>query len=551
MDLDSLITVAAIFVAVYAVIPRIRRLEISLRLGMFGWLFLFASIALIVFLQFYETFRALGVAPEWNLSRWALTPSKLSFLVCLTVFIVLSLYLYLGVKRLSRSNVYHFKEYVFELSREKKYHELFTLIETNVKTLTRIYHSKYPLSRLKKKLDAFASAEVDLQSVLSRFNSRDLEDDSVSSSPTTGNQKLARLLSSVLPSYAESSEAAKEIVHEIIMNKATVASISEMRPYFALRLIKENFEENGEFVDLYLRDLIENKNSILYLELLNNQNLSNRCNYLLPPSNKLIHFLFSDCNIAKQHSVYRPVGEFVISHLDKLYIQSYADPYNEPMGEFSKEGKWDSELFIGVRFFDIMVSKALYQDIKWHMWLYYYSYFANRIIRNLSPNEKLVDHFSEWPTRYHYIIYEMVSNLCNWIESVDHIPLKQENVRLESTSHAIEDGNIPKSSMLALSQIVKDILLSDKFSFKFKLYIMDMVYRVYFYLRVFEASKPYAEALRNCLRNADSKVGRDSSTYSKLLFDTFLKFDAFKYGAELQQEMHRILEDDCLHSKKL
>lgn len=549
MDLNSLVIVAALFVAVYAVIPRVRRLEITIRIGRLGWFIVVVSALMVLYLQYHKTLELLDFVPKLTLEQWSLSSSKASFIVFLIGS--LALYLRLKVQKLSRSNIIQFKEYVFELSREQKYHELFSLVESNINKLARIYHANYLLSKFKKRLESYSKPKSDLHAVLNQLTEQDLLQKRRSKPATTANQQLAALLSSMLPSYEKHSEAAKEVVHELLSNKRTVHSITEMRPYFAIRLINENFEENNEFVDLFFQHLMENKNSLLYRELRNNQNLSNRCNYLLPPRNKLIHFLFSECRIAREHAVYKPVGECVISYLDRLYIQKYADPYNDPMGDYHEEGRWKSELFIGVRFFDVMVSSALYQNIKWNMWLYYYTYFVDRIIRNLSPNEKLVDEHSKWPTKYHYVISEIVSVLCNWIESVDHISIKQDNVALESMSPINEEGNIPKSSMLALAQIIRDVLLCDKLSFSFKVYIMDMVYRVYFYLRMFDATRLYATALMNCLRTADSKIGKDSSNYSKLLFDTFLKFESFKYGAELQKELHGILEDDFLHSRKL
>lgn len=548
MNLDSLITVAGLFLAVYAVIPRVRRLEISLRFGKLGWLILFASLFLILFLQFYDTFRILGIGPDIDFDQWGMTPNKASFIVFLISSMVLVLYL--RMKKLSRSNLFKFRDYIFELSRENRYQELFSLIERNIEQLAKIYKDNFFLSKLKKRLDLYSEPKSDLHSFMERFNEGNEYSSKKNKAQLTSNQSLARMLSSILPSYDKDKEASKDIVHEVLMNGSTVLAMTETRPYFALQLMNQHFEENSEFIDAYLKALMSNQNSVLYHEILNNQNMSNRCNYLLPQKNRLLHFLFSDCSVAKDFVVYRPVGEYVVSYLDKLYIQSYADPYNEPMGDFFKSGKWNSELFLGVRFLDIMISSALYQNIKTNMWLDYFPYFSNRIIRNLSPNDKLVDSSSEWPTKYHYIIYEMVSCLCNWIESVDHISLDQDNIILESILPVNENGNIPKSSMIALSQIVRDLLLSEKFTFKYKAYIMDLVYRIYFYLRMFENTKPYSDALMNCLRKADSKVGKDSSNYSKMLYETFLKFDSFKYGVELQQELDRILEDDCSQSKK-
>ena len=164
MNLDSLITVAGLFVAVYAIIPRVRRLEISLRFGRLGWLILFVALASILYLQFYQTFRSLGLTPGYNLSRWSITTSHASFIILLMMS--LGLYAYLRVKKISKSNVVKFREYVFELSREKKYSELFSLIEGNIAQLARIYNGNYPLSRLQNYLKSQSAEYPGLQGCL-------------------------------------------------------------------------------------------------------------------------------------------------------------------------------------------------------------------------------------------------------------------------------------------------------------------------------------------------------------------------------------------------
>ena len=179
------------------------------------------------------------------------------------------------------------------------------------------------------------------------------------------------------------------------------------------------------------------------------------------------------------------------------------------------------------------------------MWLYYFPHFVERILRNLAPNEKLVDPHTEWPTKYHYALYEITSCLCKWIEAVDHIPLEQDNVLLESTSANHENGNIPKSSMLALGQIVKQILVSDVVADRFKKYITDMVYRRYFELRKVDATKSYADALINCIRCGGFSMGKTSPDYAQYLLDAFNDFDRIPYEIDLSDELRKILQDDA------
>lgn len=547
MNLDSLITVAGLFVAVYAIIPRVRRLEISLRFGKVGWAILLISVVSILYLQFYQTFRTLGLTPGLNLSRWSVTPSNASFLVILLMS--LALYVYLRIRRLSRSNVFKFREYVFELSREKKYFELFSLIEGNINQVSRLYNGSYALSKLQAYFKRHSRDYRDIQSLIHEL----------SGSPKKSESKVRDLIhkfrrfsckffSRILPTYEREKEAATEIVHEILINRNTVKAISEIRPYFALKIFSYEFYENNEFVDTYLRYLAEDTKSVLYHEVRNNQNLAYRDSYALPKRNRLLNFLFEDCKVAERYGVYKPIGEFVIAHLDELYSSPSPDPYNEPMGDFFEEGQWDSKLLVGIRFFDIMVTSALYQNIQWHMWLYYFTHFVERILRNLDPNEKLVDYYAEWPTKYHYAIYEITSCLCRWASAVDHLPLDQDNVVLETTSAQHENGNIPKSSMLALGQVVKQILVTDALSDRFKKYIMDIVFRRYFELRKAAATKPYADALMNSIECGGFSMGALPYEYAQYLLDLFEEFDRIPYEIDLSDELRQRLQENVNRS---
>lgn len=548
MNLDSLITVAGLFVAVYAIIPRVRRLEISLRFGKLGWAILCASLLSILYMQFYQTFRTLGLTPGLNLSRWSITTSNASFIILLLM--TLGLYAYIRVKRISRSNVVKFREYVFELSREKKYSELFSLIEGNLIQVARIYSGRYRLSRLQAYFESRSRDYSDLQSLID-----ELSDSHQQTKPHFGDRinkirrKVLKTFSNMLPTYDREKEVAKEIMHEVLINRNTVKAIAEIRPYFALQILSTEFYENNEFIDTYLRYLAEDTKSVLYHEIRNNQNLAHRYSYALPNKNRLLNHLFADCKVAEKYGVYKPTGEFVVAHLDHLYSRSLPDPYNEPMGDFHEEGRWDSELLVGIRFFDIMITSALYQNIQWHMWLYYFPHFVERIIRNLDPNDKLVDPSDEWPTKYHYALYEITSCLCKWIAAVDHIPLDQENVVLETTSANHENGNIPKSSMLALGQIVKQILVSNAVSDRFKKYIADMVFRRYFELRKVAATRSYAEALMNSIQCGGFSMGKTSPEYAQYLLNAFEKFDRIPYEIDHSNELKRILKENADQAK--
>lgn len=541
MNLDSLITVAGLFVAVLAIIPRVRRLEISIRFGMFGWLIVLVSFVSVIYLQFYQTFRTLGFTPNLNLARWSITTSNASFLVLL--FMCLILYSYLKIKSLSRSNVIKFRELVLELSREARYSELLLLVERHLHQIERLYSANFLGSRLRSYFLKYSYVYPTFFSLDESSNDKKEHipkfiQDRVSKVKKVVFSKIAN----ILPSYGKQKDAAEEIISEVLLNREIVKAIATIRPYFALKILQKDFYENKEFVDYYLRCLAEDTKSILYREVQNNQNLKRHDEFDILERNKLLYFFFSDCNVAEQYAPYKGIGDFVLYELDNLYSKGSLDPYNGPMDNFYDDGQWSSPLLISIRFFDIMVTSALYQNIKWHMWLYYFPLFVDKILRNLSPNQLLVDLDAEWPTRYHYALYIITSCLCKWSFAVDHIPTDQENVVLETTSATHENGNIPKSSMLALGQVTKHILTSLAITDRFKRYIMEMVYRRYFKLRQVEKTKNYAEALLNAIRNGGYSMMRSSNReYKQALIDTFSAFDTVPYESVLCDELQSIL----------
>ena len=257
----------------------------------------------------------------------------------------------------------------------------------------------------------------------------------------------------------------------------------------------------------------------------------------------MLSYLFDDSNVAKRVAPYKAVGEVVIAELEDLFAQDGRDPYNDPMYDFRSRGQWSSKLFVGIRFFDIMVSKALLQNITWHMWLYYFPHFSERIVRNLNPNDKVVDLTDEWPTKYHYALYEIVSTLCDWITMVEHIDPTQENVKLESTAADHENGNIPKSSMLALGQVTRDVLSSDKFTDSFKNYISSMAFRSYFDLKHMPDYSDHADALITAVKSGGFALTTRPHDYIDQLRSGFVAFDKIPFAAEDVGQIQAALDD--------
>ena len=168
-----------------------------------------------------------------------------------------------------------------------------------------------------------------------------------------------------------------------------------------------------------------------------------------------------------------------------------------------------------------MVSEAIHQDVTWHMWLYYFPYFTERIVQNHTIDDPLADPDSEWPIRYSYLLYEMFSTMRSWITSIEHIPLDQENVQLDSTAATHENGNIPKSAILALGECVRIVLKSENLPLKFRHYLLDVVFNTYFDLRRVQRLENYATVFRATLVQGGHHPRSNDEQYQTLLCESF------------------------------
>jgi hypothetical protein len=261
-----------------------------------------------------------------------------------------------------------------------------------------------------------------------------------------------------------------------------VARLATTRPYLAFQFLEKLREGHWyfDFLDLYFRELIADPTSILYSELENNQNIGGE-RYFIPPANRLLHYFLSDAKIADDSRVSSPIIEYIVPYLNGLGRDSSNDPYCLEMEDFERFGRWRSPLFATIRFFDIMVREALVQGIEWHMEVYSTPDLVEHFLQNNRGKDQ--DPVAEWPTRYCYLIYETIHAMCGWIEAIEVVPIDQANVSLKSLKPEHENGNIPKSTILALCECLRRVLESDHISTRFKNYIADLVFRLYFRLK--------------------------------------------------------------------
>jgi len=305
--------------------------------------------------------------------------------------------------------------------------------------------------------------------------------------------------------------------------------------------------ERHDFIDLYLSELLIDTASVFYQEIADNQNLLSSHRYNIPESNRVIHFLLSDPKFAHENNIYKPIGDYALNHLDDLARDHLNDPYNQAMGDFQESGAWSSPLYVVVRFFDIMVEEALHQGIEWHMWLYYMPLMVKKIVRNYRLVDPLARPDAEFPIKYSFLLYQIFSALCDWVEELENVDLGQKNVVLKSTRADHENGNIPKSSILALSECSRLVLTSDNLTDRIKNYLLDMVFQVYFDLRLQGKFCDYAKVLGNALAQGGTFKSHHDEKYHLALMNAFEEEKTeylIKYSEELVMELEATLKGE-------
>jgi hypothetical protein len=195
-------------------------------------------------------------------------------------------------------------------------------------------------------------------------------------------------------------------------------------------------------------------------------------------------------------------------------------------GEFEERGRWELPLCVGLHYFDVMVSAALYQGVTYHLWLYYFRPFAERITRNYSPIPMLVDRDEEVPGRYAFLAYEMIDRLLSWLLAIRDLPVDQRNIKLEAESLSHDNASIPKSSILALGDCLRIFLEAAAMPSRFRRSLAKACYSAYFRVRRECRRDDYARVLLMSIRSGGPSAAKaPSEEYRDQLAGAWEEFD--------------------------
>lgn len=458
MDPSGILTILGLAIAVYAIIPREKRLDLGLRISTADWLVIGSTLVVVHYIIYFPILKEIGFVFDLGHWRYGFNEKNTVYLI----FLGLGAFIIFRAKtaKVKRSNISSANELFEELILEKKYGELALLTEQHIREISKIKNSKSFRNHLALKVRPSSDFEIYIENKNLSYLDRNF-------------RKSLEWVSERLEKEDGAPEVATNIIRRLIHNYGFVRHLSISRPYLGITVIEVDSGFTEDFLKIFFNSLLEHEGSVYYYELEHAQNLTSNNRYYLSKTNRLLYYLFKDIEVSQDLAIYKPVGDKVCEVID--YDVKIAARYNEPLGTYYESQRFRCPIDSSVHFFEIMIIESMHQGIRWHMWLYYFPTFVRKILLKLNPSSD-VDLYSEWPTPFHYILYHIFSVMLDWLDEYSYVEDKSQ-LRMENEALHHDNGSIPKSTALALGNIVFMIVSSPTVSNRFKIYILEIVFR--------------------------------------------------------------------------
>lgn len=519
MSLDGFLTFLTLITAIYALSNSSTRIKINTH-----WkIYTIISIFLFIVVLYFEFFSIFGQKCPVIISKICkyitftknseFKPEDAAFIV--VIFGMIFTLLIQKILKKHVGSITSVKKLTDTLIYEKKYDDLIQTISPILSKIKTISNENRLLDRIHRKLNPKQTGPIGY--ILNR------EKNQKSALSSFIYELIAKKISYFLPTHSKSTEIANDIIGSIFRSEQFCNYIAQNDPYFGLEILKINKYGVHNFSKNYFTSLISNSNSILYQEIQNNQNLSYSSGYDIPEHNRVLSYLFHDANNAKNLSVWGPIGEYLLKNIKNDPRGSYISYLNDKSEFFDEEECWTDPTYIGMHFFDIMVRSAAFQDIKWHMWLYYYPYIVENLCLTFDISKSGANEQDEFPSRSARLIYEAISHLGDWVKIIKYLPPGSPHREISSLTQP-DNGNIPVSAATALGSCLCSIVRCESINDQFSRYMHKCIMHDISELRT--DTKPESD-LRKYLINSIIKGGQrqGDAVYRKKIRQYFYETD--------------------------
>lgn len=291
----------------------------------------------------------------------------------------------------------------------------------------------------------------------------------------------------IVPAQAGAESAALDTFQLVHRSPQVVAYLADQRPDLAVPYLRAKTYSRSDFSDAFLEHLIARPGSALYQEIERNQNLHYPVGYVLPERNRLLRALFEDSNFAVEIGAWKPIGTYLERLLDGMEKPGHVAWLNGSAKWYEREW-WRDPAFVSLVYFDIMLSSAIAQGVRNHMWLHYFPHFAERLARAYDADGQDIDRNAEFPNRSAHLLGDIVGYLKKWIAVLPDLPDGSPHKILPANRNQT-GTNIPFSAATALGRTFAVILRAGRVDIAVIETLHDMIARL---IRDLPRDGPYA-----------------------------------------------------------
>jgi hypothetical protein len=408
-------------------------------------------------------------------------------------------------------------------------------MEANFDGLRLLIEEKHAASRLRKWLDPPESLEAYLTG-LDKQKQPPLV--GVRGAATLWLKGARRVVASGLPDHEERKAKATRLIERVLLAEPFVEYLAKARPYFALKVLQaDTCFFTQPFLKMLLKVWLTNRNSVLYEEVKQNQNIGQHDRYIFDPLNPVVSFFFGDLFRAVELGIYKPIGDTISEELKRRH-EDPDDSYKMAIRDYQEEGKYHSPLFIGLRLFDFLATEGLHRGVHWHLWIMYLEFWTDHIVDNMHDLPPGVELEREFPTPYHYMLYEIISTQKAWLNT--SVELDQTLASVQVKSVDLKAEGVAKTAAISIGRCLRAVVVSPHITRRFKSYILEVVLNGYDIVGQDE-SRPLARVYSLAVLEGGYE-SRDYEPYRQGLLQALEILDEEVYRSYMQESGEQLLE---------
>jgi len=519
MSIEALLTFATVLLAILALIPRERANDIRLKVS--GWpAFVFGAIGLAeLYWALMEQIHSLPFIR--NLPRplawlWDWTPATISLLAVLAGGGLGWLCLR---RKLAPTRLGKLRDVLSGALARRQYEEAMHLLDLHTGTIETAVRGAYWQLRLRKRL-APTLAEQHLMALRApatttplhlQVASEEGQDDGhvLESSNQESSRAAVSLLRGVprepgrlrahFARHADGpQDAAADILRTIGLAPAFVRAIAESNPHLGIRLLRlPSSWILREFAEAFAGALFDDSDSILFRELRRAENLNSDGDFIVDRREQpLLALLLEDSLATGGSSLIWAFLTAGLARLERGPSQAVVQELNSPMLDFHNRGRWSSPEYVTIHLLHVIVPRVAVAKDAQPLNLYVLASFA-RAVLNVMPHVADEDATGEWPSRAHYLLYECVSALVDWV-GISRTRTREFEAIMASQATRAEKITVPHHAAEVLGEVMRECLCSARLTARFRGYLMEVWWRAYAD-KYSKGEWPLAAATRNSL----------------------------------------------------